>query len=464
MNRLLSRLRRPFAPAARDSEAGRTPPPSIIPAVIEHQAEASGEEGSSHPSAAYSPARRGLMLFVLFLVSTSSYLDRTMLSVALEPIKLEFHVTDSMLGLLSGASFAVLYVTLGIPVARWADRGDRKLIITGALAIWSAMTTLCGFTVSFLQLALVRIGVGAGEAGAMAPAQSLLADYFPPHQRARAISVFMISVTAGNFLGLSGGGWLTQTFGWRAMFLAAGLPGLLLAPLVFTTLSEPRLSSRSAPSAESFRATIIALGTKPSYLMAVAAMALFFGVAYGPLTFVVPFLARVHGMRIGEAGAIAGFCTAVGGLAGNLLGGALTDRLSKQDIRWLAWIPAAGVLAIGGFYQGAFLVAAPWVMIALLFCGGVVTGAAYPPMYALLHAVCGSVRRVTAIAAALFVANLVGFGLGPLSVGVLSDQLAHTFGSAVGLQYALAIVSAALIPAGLLFFRAAAHLRADLEH
>ena len=403
------------------------------------------------------------MLCVLCLVSTSSYLDRSMLGVALEPIKAEFHASDSMLGLLSGASFALLYVTLGIPVARWADRGDRKLIITGALAIWSAMTTLSGVTISFWQLALARIGVGAGEAGAMAPAQSLLADYFPPRQRARALSVFMVSVTLGNVLGLSAGGWFTQNFGWRAMFLAAGLPGLLLAPLVFVTLKEPRHASPASTRSEPIAATLVALVTKPSYVMAVVGMALFFGVAYGPMSFTIPFMIRVHGMRIGEAGAIVGFCTAVGGLLGNLAGGVLTDRLSTRDMRWLAWIPALGLIALGVLNPAAVLVASPAVMIALMFCGGVIIAATYPPMYALLHAVCGSARRVMAIATALFVANLVGLGLGPLSVGVLSDLFAHTLGPTNGLRYAIVAVSSALIPAGLLLVGAAAYLRADLE-
>lgn len=440
----------------------------VAPVGLRHASTASeglrlGTDDQSHPSAAYSARRRAFMLFILFLVSTSSYLDRNMLSVALEPIKAEFHASDSMLGLLSGASFAVLYVTLGIPVARWADRGDRKLIITGALAIWSAMTVVCGLTLSFWQLALARIGVGAGEAGAMVPAQSLLADYFPPRQRARAISFFMISVTAGNFLGLSGGGWLTQTFGWRVMFLAVGVPGLLLAPLVFTALREPRVSAPPIAMAETLGVTLRALWAKPAYVMAAAAMALFFGVAYGPLAFVIPFMNRVHGLKIGEAGAIYGLCTAVGGLAGSLIGGLLTDRLSARDIRWLAWIPAMGMAAICALYQSAFLAHSSAVMIGLLFCGSVASGAAYPPMYALLHAVCGSPRRVMAIAAALFVANLVGFGLGPLSVGMISDLLARTLGSAVGLKDALVVVSAALIPAGLLFVGAAACVRANLE-
>ncbi len=403
------------------------------------------------------------MLFVLFLVSTSSYLDRNMLGVALEAIKAEFHATDTQLGLLSGASFAVLYVTLGVPVARYADRGRRRQIITGALAVWSVMTVACGLTASLPQLVLARVGVGAGEAGAMAPAQSLIADYFPPSQRGRALSIFMTSVTGGNVLGLAGGGWITQAFGWRAMFLAVGLPGLLLAPLVRLALKEPGAPARPGAGREPLPATLRALGGKRSYLLAVAGMALFFGVAYGPLAFVVPFLGRVHGMATAQAGATYGLCSAVGGLAGALLGGLLTDRLSARDMRWLAAVPAVGMAAVCALYTAAFLAATAAAAVGWLLGGALVSAAVYPPMYALLHAVCGSGRRVTAIALALFVANMVGFGLGPLAVGAVSDLLARVMGSAAGLRAALIIVSGALLPAGLLFAGAATRIRADAE-
>ena len=404
------------------------------------------------------------MLFILFLVSTMAYLDRNMIGVAFEPLKHEFGVSDTMLGLLGGASFAILYVTLGLPVARWADRGDRKLIITSALAIWSVMTALCGFAANFWQLALLRIGVGAGEAGSMAPAQSLLADYFPPPQRAKAIALFMISVTAGNFLGIAGGAWITQNYGWRTMFLIAGVGGMMLAPLVYCVLNEPRLSSAIQSTREPFVTTIKALATKRSYVMTVAAMTLFFGVAFGPMTFLVSFMNRVHEMSIGQAGAVAGICTVFGGLAGNVASGVLTDRLSKRDTRWLAWIPALGLVITAAILQAAVLAASPVAMIILLFVASFVVAGAYPPIYALLHAVCGSSRRATAVAAALFSANLVGLALGPLTVGLISDVLGNKLGSAAGLRYALAIVSAALYPAGLLLGGAAAHVRSDLEN
>ncbi|MFI4973053.1 MAG: MFS transporter [Caulobacterales bacterium] len=266
-------------------------------------------------------------------------------------------------------------------------------------------------------------------------------------------------MTAGNFLGLAGGGWLTQTFGWRAMFLAVGLPAVLLAPLAYFTLKEPRGSAPSTGSPEALATVLRILRRKSSHVLA---MALFFAVAYGPLSFVVPFMIRVHGLQVGQAAAIYGLCTALGGILGNLAGGALTDRLSAIDVRWLCWIPAAGMAGVCGLYQAAFMAGAANFMIALLFCGSLISAAAYPPMYSLLH-VCGSKRRVMAVAIALFVGNLVGIGLGPILVGGVSDFLAPTVGAAASLKYALVIISSVLIPASLLFVWSARHIRSDLE-
>ena len=168
---------------------------------------------------------------MLFLIGTSNFADRNVIGVLLEPIKAEFGISDASLGLLSGVSFALFYATLGLPVAHWADRGDRRLIITLALGIWTVMTALCGLAQSFWQLVLVRVGVGAGEAGAVPPAQSLIIDYYSPDRRGRAIGIFMLSSTTGYVLGIVIGGWIAEAHGWRAAFLFVGLPRLVLAIL-----------------------------------------------------------------------------------------------------------------------------------------------------------------------------------------------------------------------------------------
>jgi len=195
----------------------------------------------------YSSRQRWVYLAVLFLVSTSNYADRNVISVLLEPIKAEFKVSDTMLGLLTGISFAVFYATLGIPVARWADRGNRKFIMTLALTIWSFMTMLCGAAQTFWQLAFARVGVGAGEAGAIPPAQSLIADYFDPTRRARALAIFMASATAGYLLGFVLGAHIAAVYGWRHAFVLLGAPGLLLAVIVHFVLREPRVLPEFRP-------------------------------------------------------------------------------------------------------------------------------------------------------------------------------------------------------------------------
>lgn len=418
----------------------------------------------THPSAEYSSRRRWFMLFILYLVSTFSYLDRTMIRVALEPIKAEFHVSDTMLGLLGGSAFAFFYATLGIPVARWADRGDRRVVVTTALAVWSGMTALGGVATTFWQLAVARLGVGAGESGAMAPAQSLLTDYFPPEQRTRAISIFLLSMATGSYLGLAAGGWVTQTFGWRAMFLAAGWLGLLLAPVVYLSLKEPRRGPHVTGSTESMLMAVKALRSKPCYVLAVVAMTFYFFVANGPLTFIVPFFVRAHGLTLVQIGQTYALSTAVGSVTGVLVGGAVTERLVRFNVRWFGWVPAICLPVVCALYLVGFTVHTTTTALVLLFCATVVTTATNPPMYALLHAVCGSKRRVMAVSIAMLSANLVGIGLGPVATGMASDYFAVAFGAVDGLRCALVLTSLALIPASGFFVWSAHCIRADLEH
>ena len=179
----------------------------------------------------YSDRQRIAFLGALFLVGSSNNIDRNILGVLLPLIKSEFHASDTELGLLSGVVFGFFYATLGVPIARWADRGNRAHILSFSLVVWSAMTTLCGFAQSFWQLALARIGVGAGEAGALPPAQSLIADYFPPEKRAGAMSIFNMSAAMGYAGGLILGGYVAQHFGWRSAFIVVGLAGVAMGPL-----------------------------------------------------------------------------------------------------------------------------------------------------------------------------------------------------------------------------------------
>jgi predicted MFS family arabinose efflux permease len=403
---------------------------------------------------------------VLFLVGTSNYVDRNIIGVLLEQIKGEFQVSDTLLGLLSGVSFALFYATLGIPVARWADRGDRTLVITLSLTIWSVMTALCGATSTFWQLAAARFGVGAGEAGAIPPAMSLLADYYPPAERTWAIGVFMMSSSAGYAIGLALGGFVAQSYGWRAAFIIVGVIGVTLTPLTRFILKEPRRTALLAAQSEIQEATLVAvrvLLAKPAYRNILSAIVVYFLVAYGALVFIVSLMIRVHGLNVAQAGAAFGATSAMGAVIGCLGGGALADRLAARDVAWLARVAGWLMIAAMPFYELALLSPSMLTMIPLLLISTILLTGVVPPMFSALHVVCGSKRRALAVALAFFFANLIGLGLGPLIAGALSDRLGAIFGTAEGLRYALMTVMTALVPSGWLMLRAARYLNSDAE-
>jgi predicted MFS family arabinose efflux permease len=421
-----------------------------------------GMTGSSH---LYSPARRWFFLAVLFLVGTSSSVDRVVISVLLEPIKQEFGVSDTQLGLLSGLSFALLYSVLGLPIARLADRGDRRLLITIAISVWSAMTMLCAAAGSFWHLLIARVGVGVGEAGATPPAQSLIVDYFPVSSRARAIGTFATSGTAGYLIGLSIGSQVVTAYGWRATLVAFGLPGLLIAAIVYFALDEPRRSAAaSAPraSTEAFGESIRRLAAKRSFVRLLIGFTFYNFAAYGSLVFVPSYLIRVVGSPIADAGLYYGLSSGLAVLIGSLAGGILCDMLVRRDKRWIAWFPALGFALAAVPNTLMFLIDDLGWFLAISTLGGILLYASLPAAFAAVHAVCGSARRATAIALLLFFGNLLGFGLGPVVTGALSDMFSASVGP-TGLRYALLLVMALTVPTAIMMFSAAGAVRGDLE-
>jgi MFS family permease len=413
----------------------------------------------------YGSRQRWVYLAVLFLVSTSNYADRNVISVLLEPIKAEFHVSDTMLGLLTGISFAVFYATLGIPVARWADRGNRKFIMTLALTIWSFMTMLCGAAQTFWQLAFARVGVGAGEAGAIPPAQSLIADYFDPPRRARALAIFMASATAGYLLGFVLGAHIAAVYGWRHAFVLLGAPGLLLALIVHFVLHEPRTLPEFQPeiaAGESTSETIRALLRKRSFVYLIAGMVVYFMIAYGALVFFPSYMVRVLHQPLDDVGAVYGGLSAVVTIFGTLAGGWVTDRLGRVNVAWLGWLPAVGLALAWPFYELLLLVPSFGLLLAISVFAGLALNLAIPAMFAALHAICGSARRAMAVAICFFFANLIGLGLGPVVAGALSDAFTAQYGP-VGLRYALMIVVTLLLPSGLFMYLCGNHIARDSE-
>jgi MFS family permease len=409
--------------------------------------------------------QRWLFLGILFFVATTSYFDRLVISVLLEPIKNEFHASDTTLGLLSGFSFAVFYALFGVPMARWADRGNRRTIITLALIVWSIMTVLCGLAQTLVQLALARIGVGAGESGTVPPAQSLIADYFPPERRAMAISIFMAASTLGNLLGIGVGGYLATRYGWRAAFLVAGAPGLVLVLVTCLGLGEPRLQlgfPAERNMQESFGQALRLLMAKRGFVYALTGCILYFFVSYGAFAFVPSFLIRALHVSLVAVSLGYGSVFAASSVVGAVTGGWMADRLARRDRRWLAWIPAAACTLAGPTFAAALCCSSYLSFLGFVFVSFTLLVGGLPPIYTAILATCGSQRRATAISIVLFSATLVGGGLGPIAAGGLSDAFTLSYG-ADGLRYSLIMISSVLFAVGFVFFLSGRAMPLDLE-
>jgi MFS family permease len=413
----------------------------------------------------YTERRRWGLLAILFLVATSDSYDRNVISVVLEPIRQEFHVTDAMLGLLGGFCSAVFYTLFGLPLARWADRGNRRTLITLALTAWSVMTACCGLAQTFWQLALFRIGVGAGQSGATPAAQSLIADYFPPQRRASALAVFTASSMAGYLLGFLVGGLLAAAYGWRAAFFVGGAMGLALALVTRLGLSEPRNlhTLDVGQTTESLRQSLGLLLKKRSYRFVLAAAFVYFPFVFGVQLFIPAFLMRILAVPLTEMSIYYGAVTAVSTVIGTLGGGWLSDYLGRRDVRWLGWLPAVGCGLSFPLYVIQFCFHGFIPFLVVTFFWSLVLNAALPSVYAAIHAVCGSRRRAMAIAIMLFSATLFGAGVGPLMLGAISDALGSVYG-ANALRYALIAVAPLVLVTSGCFYLMGRAMPADVEN
>jgi predicted MFS family arabinose efflux permease len=407
----------------------------------------------------------GYGLFMLTLVYAFNFVDRQILVILQEPIKNDMGLSDAQLGLLSGFSFAVVYVLAGLPIAYWADRSNRRNIIAGALTIWSGMTALSGLAQNYGQLLLARIGVGIGEAGGSPPAHSMISDYYPPQKRATALAIYSTGVHVGIVLGFIIGGVISQAYGWRVAFMAVGIPGVLFALVFFLTVKEPRRGRWESHAAATYkptmRETYQLLSSFRSFWYLAAATGLTAFVGYGNGNFAPSYLIRNHGFSVGEVGVVLAIFGGGGGLLGTFLGGFLADRLGVEDKRWYLWLPAiAGCIAVPlGFPY--LLLDNTTVVIASLFLVSITLNTYLGPCLAISHSLVPPAMRALTSAILFLVLNMIGLGLGPLTVGVLSDFYAGYFGDN-NLRYAMLTVALLSAPAIVLFFLAARHLPADL--
>lgn len=487
--------------------------------MTDHTASTSGSPETGFGSKGY----RSFVMGSLLVVYIFNFIDRSIINILTDPIKQSFGVEDWQMGLLGGPAFAFLYTFLGIPLARTAERFNRVWIIAVSVFLWSLMTALCGIAGSFLVLFLFRVGVSVGEAGCTPPAQSLIADYYTPKNRATAVSVYALGVPLGGMLAAIFGGVIADKLdgpgvlqflesnnldffanlldwqnieGWRIAFMVVGLPGILLALIVRLTVQEPPRGYTDPANAQEkdhvpFSAALQLLSKKPAFWHIVVGATIASFIGYGVSQFSTSFFLRTHGLSLSTSALTFGLILGVMAAIGVFSSGFLADKFASRHPNALSWIPALGMavsapLYVLGFLVDDFLLALPPLCLAAMlhyyYLG---------PMYAVAGGVVDSRTRATSVAITLFIVNLFGYGLGPPVIGFLSTYLKGFFlgngdlgltletckaavdltdaqsvacgsANAMGLQWALIIFSCGYLWAALHYLLAGRTLQRDL--
>ncbi len=405
-------------------------------------------------------------MVILAIVYMFNFVDRQILAILLPAIRADFGVSDTVLGLLAGTAFALFYATLGVPIALLADRWNRRNLIALALAIWSGMTAISGLAANVWHLALARIGVGIGEAGCSPAAHSMIADYYPPAQRATAMGFYTLGISAGIMFAYLAGGWVVANLGWREAFFIVGLPGLLLAVLVRTTVVEPprgasenRLDDGARPALAD---VVRFLAARRSFLhMAVAAgLSAFTG--YAVISFLPSFIVRSYGMEIAALGLYLGLILGIAGGAGFFFGGWFADRFGRSRPGNAFRFIAATQLLTAALYCGVFLAPTAGMALVAFIVPAAVSNFYLAPVLAQTQGLVALRMRGVAAAIMLLILNIIGLGLGPPAVGWLSDALASRFAED-SLRWALLAVCTGLLPwAAAHYLLAARRIQADL--
>jgi len=378
------------------------------------------------------------VLLVLTGVYTFNFIDRQILVILQESIKKDLGLTDTHLGMLTGLTFALFYATLGIPIARYADRSNRRNIVGISLIIWSLMTAVSGLVNNFVQLLIARIGVGIGEAGGSPPSHSIVSDYYPPHKRASALAIYSTGIYVGILFGYMIGGWIDENYGWRMAFFALGLPGVLYAMIVFLTVKEPRrgMSDKRLNNddaipvrrSKDFLEVLTLLLKKKTFVFISLAAGFNAFVTYGIGNFFAPFLARIHHMETASIGIALGLVVGVGGITGTYAGGYFADRLGKRDIRWYLYVPILAGLVVVPFSITSFLHGDLTLVLACNAVATFLTAVYMGPSLAVIHNLVDAHTRALASAVFFLILNLIGLGLGPLTIGYISDLLSTDYG------------------------------------
>jgi predicted MFS family arabinose efflux permease len=410
--------------------------------------------------------KRGYVLFMLVVVYTFNFMDRQIIGILAVPIKADLGLSDSQLGLMGGLAFALFYTGLGIPIAMLADRSNRTWIMTFALTVWSAMTAVCGLATNFWQLFLARMGVGVGEAGGVAPAYSLIADYFPSHQRSRALSIYSFGIPIGSAMGIVFGGVIATYIDWRMAFFIIGIAGVLIAPIFKMTVTEPQRGQFdkqvSGIQTPSFRDVIRTLARKPSFWLLSVGASFSSMMGYGAFFWLPSFFVRSFELSLLNASLFYGGILLVGGLAGIWAGGWAGDRFGHKKRTQYATIPAFAFLATVPFYILGLLSPTLTLIFFILIIPTALGLVWLAPLLSAIQHLVQPNMRATASAIFLFINNLLGIGLGTWALGALSDVLYLQFGDD-SLRYSILAGTGFYIIAAGFFFLAARWLERDWE-
>ncbi len=421
----------------------------------------------------------GMVLVTMVL----NNIDRTILSILVRPVKAEFQLSDTQMGWLLGPAFALVYTILSLPIGRYADTtGVRRTIVAVSLFLWSCFTAGTAFVTSYAQLFVMRMGVGIGEAGGTAPSVSMLSDYLPPSRRARGVSVISIGAVTGMGLGMILGGFISESYGWRRAFLAAGLPGIVLALLYRLTIREPERGGsegRHSTGDEGFWPAFKLLLGQKTYLVILAANGFALFASMGRNLWEPSFLVRSYGMGEFHAGSWYFLTSPLPSMLGIFLGGFLADRYGTRDARWYLWVPALGQtisvpilvafllwpessrIALPSFLAGTAFEAIPVALVWSIF--GSVFGSFFTaPFMSTIQGVAPLRMRAFAAAVSTLISTLIGLAAGPLLVGVLADGFAARFGDDA-LRYSLLVPTCTPLLSALVCFFGARRVAGDLE-
>jgi predicted MFS family arabinose efflux permease len=408
---------------------------------------------------------RHLVLALLFVVYTFNFIDRQIIGILAAPIQAELGASDSEMGLLGGLAFALFYTGLGVPIAWLADRWSRTWIMTAALTLWSGFTALCGFATNYTQLFLARMGVGVGEAGGVAPAYSLISDYFPPNERARALAIYSFGIPIGSAAGIALGGIDASLVDWRVAFVVVGLAGVLIAPIFRLFVREPergRFDAQrpaDAPRAGFFEALGV-VARKPSFWLLSFGASCSSIMGYGSFFWIPSFLQRSYGFSLQEAAFFYSSILLIGGVIGVWLGGFLGDKLGANRRAMFALVPAAAWILAAPCYALGLLSPSPTIAF-FLFLAPTALGLVWlGPVIAAVQHLAPAHMRTTASASFLFINNLIGIGLGTYLLGLISDSLSAQFAEH-SLRYSILAGTGFYVLAALLYVIASRGLQRD---